>query len=133
MDYSVPMDIMYGYLKNVLGYAGSHKVSTYELVSEALEKDGMQRPENISFREWAFIHQDHIRARSGITSNSKYLVNTFGNKAHIWKGEDTACGMYSRGEMSKKGKFLRGTTNGRGVCIFCKQAEFERQHELPGV
>jgi len=48
------------YAESRLGYSYKSGVSMYDLISEALSKDGLKRPEGMSSRLWAFKNVDHI-------------------------------------------------------------------------
>jgi hypothetical protein len=40
-------------------------------------------------------------------------------KAHIWKGEDTACRMWSAGGLKKELFVMHETTLDKGICVMC--------------
>jgi len=55
-----------------------------------------------------------------------YLIRTRGHKqkAHIWKGEDTACRMWSTGGLKKELFVIHETALGKDICVMCNNKHY---------
>lgn len=58
----------------------------------------------------------------------QYFVKVRGKKkhkttAHIWDGEDTICGIYSRGGLDPDNYQITDSPRGKRICIYCEKAE----------
>lgn len=67
------------YAKGVLGYSVKPRASMYEIVCEALERDGFPRPLDINCKQWALDHVQHINQRHRVFKRAQSARKKAGN------------------------------------------------------